>query len=122
MIEKTQISTLAKEYKLWRNKLDNYLTECIALKESIREIYNIDNDITTKLIPFESAVNNKIVHIKDLIAKIRIQEEEAHFIMVNRPKKVEYYRQQQEKLREEMKKLHKEHLGLLDDFFNEVIV
>lgn len=122
MIEKTQMNSLSKEYKLWKNKLDNYLTECIALKESIREIYNLDNDITTKLIPFESAVNNKIVHIKDMLAKIRIQEEEAHFVMENRPKKVEYYKQQQEKLREEMKKLHNEHLELLDNFFNEIII
>jgi len=121
MIENPQIKEIFKEYKLWKNKLDNYLTECIALKESIREIYNLDNEITSKLIPFQDAVNSKIAQTKDMLAKIRIQEDESHYVK-NRPDHVEHFRNKQDKLRKEMKKLHTEHLELLDNFFNEIIV
>lgn len=117
-----ELGVLKKETQVWLKSLDTSLTELLALKESIREIYNIDNRVATKLIPFEGAVNNSIVKTKDLMAKIRIQADEAMYLNTNRPERVKHYKSSVSRLKKELMKKHEDHLELMNNFFNEIII
>lgn len=122
MREEENIAIYTKEYKRWYNMMDDYLTELMALKESIREIYNVDNTLASKVVPFEAAVNNRVVMIKDLKAKIYILEGDVNQAFQSAARRNDQYKINHEKLKKEIKKAHKDHLALLDNFFNEVIM
>lgn len=117
-----ELNEIKKESQLWIKSLNTTLTELMAIKGSIREIYNINNRVAGKLIPFESSVNNQIVKNKDLTAKIKIQEDESIYVSESRPERLEQFKVGMNKLKAELKKLHIEHLDLMDRFFNDIIL
>jgi hypothetical protein len=116
------IDQIQKESQLWVQSLDTSHTELLAIKESIREIYNVDNRIAGQLLAFEGTLNNLIVKTKDLIAKIKIQKNEALFITEIRIERFDFFKLSMEKLKIELKQIHLEHIELKDRFFNEIIL